>query len=333
MHAVAAALVVLLVYDPCASRSSRRSPKCSFVSATTSTKTSSPCVDAWHTCSRSSTCPASSWTNSSAHAVSPTPPYLGRHRHARLSSRRTPRPYSALASSSPRRGPYSTRCANIRPWPSRPWSAKRAELRAPARIARPRPSTRSWQTLEAMQASVCVAIASEREIYGFLCVRDERLRDAFAPEEVQLLVGLANQMVTAIENSRLYQRMKERDRLAAMGEMAAGLAHEIRNPLGAIKASAQYSERGTPGRRERTRVPGHHRGRGRSPESRGHLFPRLRQPCPRGALLALPGECRRGTHGPGAGCRRRSSSTSCARSCSRPTCPPCASMPSDYDRC
>jgi two-component system sensor histidine kinase HydH len=96
------------------------------------------------------------------------------------------------------------------------------------------------QSMEAMQASVCVALAGEREVYGLLCVRDERLRDAFSPEEVLLLVGLSNQVVTAIENSRLYQRMKERDRLAAMGEMAAGLAHEIRNPLGAIKASAQY---------------------------------------------------------------------------------------------
>jgi two-component system sensor histidine kinase HydH len=96
------------------------------------------------------------------------------------------------------------------------------------------------QSMEAMLCSVCVALSGEREVYGLLCVRDERLRDAFSPEEVQLLVGLSNQVVTAIENSRLYQRMKERDRLAAMGEMAAGLAHEIRNPLGAIKASAQY---------------------------------------------------------------------------------------------
>jgi two-component system sensor histidine kinase HydH len=96
------------------------------------------------------------------------------------------------------------------------------------------------QTLEAMHASLCIALASGREIYGFLCVRDERLRDAFSPEEVQLFAGLANQLVTTVENSRLFARMKERDRLATMGEMAAGLAHEIRNPLGAIKASAQY---------------------------------------------------------------------------------------------
>ncbi|RLB45364.1 MAG: hypothetical protein DRJ42_30070, partial [Deltaproteobacteria bacterium] len=78
------------------------------------------------------------------------------------------------------------------------------------------------------------------DLYGILCVRDERLRDAFSPEEVQLLAGLAAQAAVAVENSRLYRRLKERDRLVALGEMAAGLAHEIRNPLGAIKASAQY---------------------------------------------------------------------------------------------
>jgi signal transduction histidine kinase len=53
---------------------------------------------------------------------------------------------------------------------------------------------------------------------------------------------VAAQIGIAIAISRLYSRMKERDRLAALGSMAAGLAHEVKNPLGAIKGAAQLLE-------------------------------------------------------------------------------------------
>jgi len=53
-----------------------------------------------------------------------------------------------------------------------------------------------------------------------------------------------------VENSRLYALMKERDRLALLGQMAAGLAHEIRNPLGAIKGAAQLLAEPSPDGRE-----------------------------------------------------------------------------------
>src|SRR6266851_5135072 len=59
-------------------------------------------------------------------------------------------------------------------------------------------------------------------------------------EALAAMLQVGEQAAITIENSRLYERMKERDRLAALGEMAAGLAHEIRNPLGAIKGAAQY---------------------------------------------------------------------------------------------
>ncbi len=81
--------------------------------------------------------------------------------------------------------------------------------------------------------------ADKNEIIGLVIVADDRVRDAFSPEEIALFDTLATQVGVVIQNSRLYQHMKERDRLAVLGQMAAGLAHEIRNPLGAIKGAAQ----------------------------------------------------------------------------------------------
>ena len=97
------------------------------------------------------------------------------------------------------------------------------------------------QTLDALDAAACLGVVGESgDLYGIVTLKDERVRDAYSPEEMLVLEGLAAQVAVTVENSRMYQRMKERDRLVALGEMAAGLAHEIRNPLGSIKASAQY---------------------------------------------------------------------------------------------
>jgi len=94
-----------------------------------------------------------------------------------------------------------------------------------------------------LKGGVLVAIRDEqRETVGLLALADRRVKDAISPEEVALLEQLAVQIGVVIENSRSYQQMKERDRLALLGQMAAGLAHEIRNPLGAIKGAAQLLE-------------------------------------------------------------------------------------------
>jgi signal transduction histidine kinase len=95
-------------------------------------------------------------------------------------------------------------------------------------------------TMRELNTSLVAAVRGETETYGFLCLRDDRLRDAYTPEEVVILRALAAQTASAVESLRLYERLRDRDRLAALGEMAAGLAHEIRNPLGSIKASAQF---------------------------------------------------------------------------------------------
>ena len=75
-------------------------------------------------------------------------------------------------------------------------------------------------------------------------LNDERIREPYSTHELALLYKVATQAAVALENSRVYEKLRERDRLAALGEMSAGLAHEIRNPLGAISGCVQMlSER------------------------------------------------------------------------------------------
>lgn len=105
------------------------------------------------------------------------------------------------------------------------------------------PTLTAAEALGPLRSAVILAIRAESdELVGLLCVADERVKDAFTPEEIVLLETVAAQVGVAISNSRLYARMKERDRLAALGSMAAGLAHEVKNPLGAIKGAAQLLE-------------------------------------------------------------------------------------------
>jgi len=96
------------------------------------------------------------------------------------------------------------------------------------------------EALGPFRTAVMLAIHGEDQgLLGILLLQDDRVGDAFASEEVTLLETLATQIGVVIENSRQFSSKQERDRLAALGQMAAGLAHEIKNPLGAIKGAAQ----------------------------------------------------------------------------------------------
>lgn len=72
------------------------------------------------------------------------------------------------------------------------------------------------------------------------------------PQEQHFGYGIIFQDITEIKARE--KRLQRTDRLAALGEMAAGLAHEIRNPLASLSGAAQFLEESAPLQPEERRL-------------------------------------------------------------------------------
>ena len=78
-------------------------------------------------------------------------------------------------------------------------------------------------------------------LIGAITVDNRRGGRRFVADDITLIEGLSNQASIAVENARLVddlrrsrEQVRRADRLGSLGMLAAGLAHEINNPLVAI---------------------------------------------------------------------------------------------------
>jgi len=84
----------------------------------------------------------------------------------------------------------------------------------------------------------------EDKVAGLLAV--DAVGASLTPDARSVIETLADQVAIAIDDSRLMEEnvrlereLAERERMASLGRMAATVAHEIKNPLSAIKSIAQ----------------------------------------------------------------------------------------------
>jgi len=109
------------------------------------------------------------------------------------------------------------------------------------------PSTpQTIETMTTLGAEISLPIISKGKLIGILNLSHKDDKTIYSNEDLELLTTLANQAAIAIENARLYENLKQSqdtlrraDRLSSLGLLTAGLAHEIRNPLVAIRTFTQ----------------------------------------------------------------------------------------------
>ena len=111
--------------------------------------------------------------------------------------------------------------------------------------------------LNEFQNGLLVPLLYQTELSGLFIVSNKHTVRTFTADDIEFMSILGNQISVAIENTRLYEAEKKSsmqlretqeqlvhsERLAALGEMSAKVAHEINNPLGIIKNYLQLAKK------------------------------------------------------------------------------------------
>jgi signal transduction histidine kinase len=111
---------------------------------------------------------------------------------------------------------------------------------------------------------LCVPLKSRDRLMGVLEVLNKQDGRSFTADDLEILTMLSNMIGPALENAQLYTRLKEKliltqeelkvveekllqsERLAALGKLSRGVAHEVRNPVMIIGGFARRLQKALP---------------------------------------------------------------------------------------
>jgi signal transduction histidine kinase len=122
---------------------------------------------------------------------------------------------------------------------------------ADGRIRFPEAVTRR---LTECHARLALPLSIHEDLIGVLCLGQKKSDEAFTKDDLDILLPLARTLAIAVSNAQLVEdllqtneqlktateRLLVQERMAAAGQIASGMAHEIKNPLAAIKIFSEF---------------------------------------------------------------------------------------------
>jgi two-component system, NtrC family, sensor kinase len=122
------------------------------------------------------------------------------------------------------------------------WLQTNADALVLEEITRSQPATvvaRLSPELARLKATVCVPMTVDDQVAGLIALGPKANRERFYASDLKLLQKLATEMALAIKYRRMEEQIFRKNKLIELGTIAAGVAHEIRNPLASIRTFAQ----------------------------------------------------------------------------------------------